>query len=103
MRQENQNHIKSNSMQQAMSVVKDWSEAEVKTFLHHNNYPTYGVDADAVDGASMIKMFFDPQARENFCEQVPDGMGFDPDDFETRFKPQMRALLQMHTSIISQL
>ena len=86
-----------------MSVVNDWSEAQVKTFLHHNGYPTDGVDAGAVDGASMIKMFFDPQARENFCEQVPDGMGFDPDVFETRFKPQMRALLQMHTSIISQL
>ena len=79
-----------------MSVVNDWSEAQVKTFLHHHGYPTDGVDAGAVDGASMIKMFFDPQARENFCEPVPDGMGFEPEVFETRFKPQMRELLEMH-------
>ena len=87
----------------AISVVNDWSEAKVKAFLHDNGYPTDGVDAGAVDGASMIKMFFDPQARENFCEPVPDGMGFEPEVFETRFKPQMRELLQMHTSIISDL
>ena len=87
----------------AISVVNDWSEAKVKAFLHDNGYPTDGVDAGAVDGASMIKMFFDPQARENFCEPVPDGMGFDPEVFETRFKPQMHELLQMNTASISEL
>ena len=87
----------------AISVVNDWSEAKVKAFLHDNGYPTDGVDAGAVDGASMIKLFFDPHARANFCEAVPDGMGFEPEVFETRFKPQMRELLQMHTSIISDL
>ena len=80
----------------AISVVNDWSEAKVKAFLHDNGYPTDGVDAGAVDGASMIKLFFDPHARANFCEPVPDGMGFEPEVFETRFKPQMRELLEMH-------
>ena len=91
------------SVLRAISVVNDWSEAKVKAFLHDNGYPTDGVDAGAVDGASMIKLFFDPHARANFCEPVPDGMGFEPEVFETRFKPQMRELLQMHTSIISDL
>ena len=89
------NQIQSYSMQHAMSVVNDWSEAQVKMFLQQNGYPTDGVDAGAVDGASLIKLFFDPHARDNFCESVPDGMGFDPDVFETRFKPQMRALLHI--------
>ena len=83
-------------------VKKPRSEAQVKVFLHDNGYPTDGVDAGAVDGAALIKLFFDPHARENFCEPVPDGMGFDPDVFETRFKPQMRELLKMHASIVSQ-
>ena len=82
-----------------MSFVNDWSTDDVKRFLQHNGYPTDGVDAGAVDGASLIKIFFDPHARDNFCEPVPDGMGFDSDVFETRFKPQMRELLKMHTSI----
>ena len=90
-------HLNVRNVLRAISVVNDWSEAKVKAFLHDNGYPTDGVDAGAVDGASMIKMFFDPQARENFCEPVPDGMGFEPEVFETRFKPQMRELLQMHT------
>lgn len=84
----------------AMSFVNDWSEDQVKEFLQHNGYPTDGVDAGAVDGGSLIKIFFDPHARDNFCEPAPDGMGFEPDAFE-RFKPQMRELLKMHTSIES--
>ena len=85
-------------VQRPVSFVNDWSEAQVKAFLYNNGYPTDGVDAGAVDGAALIKLFFDPHARDNFCEAVPDGMGFDPDVFETRFKPQMRELLKMHTS-----
>ena len=83
----------------AMSFVNDWSEDDVKEFLQVNGYPTDGVDAGAVDGASLIKLFFDPEAHQNFCEPVPDGMGFDPDSFETHFKPRMLELLHMHTSI----
>ena len=92
---ESPNQIEPNSMQHAMSVVNDWSEAKVKTFLHDNGWGADGVDAGAVDGASLIKLFFDPHARENFCELVPDGMGFDPNVYETRFKPQMRELLHI--------
>jgi hypothetical protein len=72
----------------------------VKIFLENNGYPTDGVDAAAVNGPALIALFFDINARNLFCNAVPNGMGFEPDAFE-RFKPQMRELLHMHTSISS--
>ena len=83
----------------AMSFVSDWSQDDVKEFLQVNGYPTDGVDAGAVNGPALIALFFDTNAHNLFCDAVPNGMGFDPHSFETHFKPQMRELLQMHTSI----
>lgn len=77
-------------------------EDDVKKFLEDKGYPTDGVHASRVNGPGLIALFFDTNARNLFCDAVPNGMGFDPDAFETRFKPEMLGRLNMHTSFNSE-
>lgn len=85
----------------SMSVIYNWSVADVRSYFQSNSYRTDRVQACDVDGHALLLIFFNPNAKEDFCAPAPHGLGFDEKTFETRFKPQFLGRLNMHTSISS--
>ena len=51
----------------SMSAIYNWSVEDVRSYFHSNSYATDGVQACDMDGHALLLVFFDQNAKEDFC------------------------------------
>jgi hypothetical protein len=74
--------------------VEKWDVAQVVSFFERHNFPTAGVVQGQVDGATLLRLYDGPDAKEIFTAPAAEGegLGFTKILFIGRFKKEMASL-----------